>query len=225
MSNDALIDSLIAQYNNPETPKKPKGPKKRKGLSAVKAKEKQPSGDVPSLVEEGTRAYNIAQAIVQGKELPEIALEYGLTEQNIKATITKAMEEVFEETAPIFANFAMISMNRMERIVEKLLPKMFDEDGHEDGDVIELYRKIYGDQKELVMMITGAGKKRPPELPEMGSTMSSGSRLYEESMDALRSRKNGNRPMRESDISDLDDLFENNGIISDQGRSQVVRQS
>lgn len=216
MQNEALIDELTKQYNSGEgktdgIPKR-RGANKRKGLSEVKANEVKPSGDIPSMVETGTRAWNIAQRIVDGKPLVEIAAEYGLEQSAIKAVITTAMEEVFEQTAPVFANFAMISMNRMERIVEGLLPLMFNDQGAVNPDAIELYRKIYSDQKELVLMMTGAGKGKQA-IPDINNTLTSGSKLYNESMDALRSRKYGEEPEREAPIKDLDELFKNDGII------------
>lgn len=201
MSED-LIDRLMAeQLQQPERKQRP-----RKGATKAIADAKKASGITPAAMEEATMAWTMAKAIVEGKSPADIANDYGYTREAVRKILARAMAELLEDTSNLMLNWATITLNRTEKMLEALMKRMFDDNGVENPVAIELVRSVYKDQMEVIKFLMPKDNNGRSEWDKI-SSLTAGGDLYNEANMALNDKYQKGEIGREASIADLDGII------------------
>ncbi|MEP7290689.1 MAG: hypothetical protein ABI835_02850, partial [Chloroflexota bacterium] len=169
--------------------------------------EKTPYPDkIPVLLDEGTRAYNIAQMLRQGKSVHEIAEKYGIENTDVNKLIRQGLTALAEDAAPIILNWSVINMTRLEAMIAKLYDNLLDAEDHPNDSVFARIQSLIAQEKEIVTMLM-AGSKSKDLIGDLSETMRIDGKLYEEGNVALHQQNEQGVVEREVPIADLDNPF------------------
>lgn len=185
-----------------KVPKKQRKPPVRKGNNKLLATEKKPSGDLPAMVEDGTRAWTIATELRAGTSLHDISEKYGISMQMIRDTMAAAISEIYEEAGPISLNYAMITITRLEYMINTLWKKLVKEaDGIPNDTLYARLQSLFEQQARVYTLIPR--QNNPDQVFE--ATISSNSSLYKQGNKDMNDMRIGSEPKIAA--PDLDNVF------------------
>lgn len=219
--NEAVLDDLDAFSGEnddilPPLPgKKSRKPPVRKGNNKHLAAEKKPSGKLPAALEEGTRAYAIAEMIKNGMSVQEIKTTYGLSKAAINQVMNEAVQSLQEDAAPIILNYVVITVTRLESMIALIFDKLLDNEGFPNDGTFERVQSLMRQQQEVIAILAPKkGDQGNRNVNIFSQTIIGGGTLYETAVrDINQKLLGGGVSDRETEISDLDDPFGSNGII------------
>lgn len=178
----ATIDDLIDNFNE-----KPKKMRPRKGNNKARATMKNPDKGISAMVQDGTMAYEAAQALKRGISMAEIAEKYGIKEERLKIVLTEAIDQIQKDVAPILLNYVYMTFSRYELLLQMLFKNLEYDNGSINLDIEERIRTILKEEKEVLMMTMPKEGVNPNSF---SVTIQSSSPLYKEANIAIvESRK------------------------------------
>lgn len=135
-------------------PRKPAPP-----ITKAERKAKKDEALIPSIVKNGTLAWEAAKLMRAGKSSSEVAQRLNVTENALAQVMKDAMLQIQDHVANVLTNWTTISISREEEILAGLWPLMFDDSGSPNPTVIGLVQDvIMAEQKILAFSMAKMSK-------------------------------------------------------------------
>lgn len=209
----AKIDELMAEAAKKPQRKAPPRKGNDPNKAAAKPQSKRSRPDLPEILDESTRAYQVAALLRDGYTIQEVCNELNLSEVSAKEIISQGMARAHEMAADIFMNWFSLEILRTNRLMCQLSTRLFDEDGNMSVAAMDQYRAEREFMRRVIDMMTKSARGSDENANKFRETMPRNSPLYDEANGAIGARiRNGAEPERSEDIASLDNLL-GDGII------------
>ena len=208
----AKIDELMAEAAKKPARKIPprKGNDPNKATAKPVAKRSRP--DLPEILDDSTRAYQVAALLRDGYTIKEVCDELNLSEVSAKEIIAQGMARAHDMAADIFMNWFSLELLRTNRLMRQISKKLFDEDDNMNVAAMEQYRAEREFMRRVIDMMTKSARNSD-DSNKFKETMPRNSPLYEEANASIGARiREGAEPDRPSEIAGLDNLL-TDGIV------------
>lgn len=191
----------------------------RKGtISRGTAEKKQ--NKLPTLVENGTVAWEAAKMMRAGKSVREVAAKLDITEGRVMTVMTDALKSIHEEISTVLNNWTVLSLSREEEIISKLWDNMFDEKGIPNPDIIGMVQDcISMEQKILSFSAAKLDGAKGSSIVQNVTIVNSGDNgLYMEAQRAMNmNMRTEQGESKDEDILSLDDVIPGGIVYPMQG--------